>query len=259
MRFPGATLSVAVAVCLAVSAARAADPPGGTLDDPLIGDRPDFTESAVTVSPGRVQVEAGATYGEAGRDEALEIGEVLVRVGLLPRLELRIGLNSYARVDSGRRELSGLVDSSLGAKVALGEARGWTTAVLVATSLPTGSREFREPDLQPEAVFVAERDLSESVSLGTNFGYAYASADGRRVGEALGSAALGVAVTERVGAFFEVFGIVPLASGEPETYFVDAGLTRSLSPDFQIDFRVGAGLNSAAADFFTGAGLVWRH
>lgn len=259
MRLPAATIPVAFAICLAVPSSRAADPAGSTLDDPLIGDRPDFTESAVTVSPGRVQVEAGVTYGEADRDQVLEMGEVLVRVGLHPRLELRIGLNSYAKVDSGRREFSGLVDSSLGAKIALGKAGGWTRAVLVATSLPTGSREFGEPDLQPEAVFAADRDLSESVSLGTNFGYTYASTDGRRVGEALGSAVLGVAATERVGAFFEVFGIVPLASGEPETYFVDAGLTRSLSPGFQIDFRVGAGLNSSADDFFTGAGLTWRH
>lgn len=231
----------------------------GQEEDPLVGDRPDFTESAITVTAGRVQVEAGATHTDSGPVESLELGEVLVRIGLTPKLELRVGLPSYARVDDpGVGDPSGFVDSSLGVKIALSAARGWTTALLVGTSLPTGSTELGERHAQPGVVLAAERDLTESISLGTNLGYAYSSDGGVQFGEAFASVAVGVPLGESAGAFFELFGTVPSSSGGPETYFFDSGITRGLGPNFQLDLRVGAGLNSAADDFFVGAGLIWR-
>src|SRR5688500_373298 len=77
--------------------------PGGPRT-PLVTDRPDFTESAVTV-PGGVQVEAGATYaGEAGAD-GTTVGEVLVRAALTPRAELRVGVPSYVTASAGPFEV----------------------------------------------------------------------------------------------------------------------------------------------------------
>ena len=251
--FAAATLLAALASTTGLAT------PAFAQDDPLVGDRPDFTESAITVAPCRVQVESGITYTEADDVETWEAGEVLVRIGLTGRLELRVGVNSWARVETPSGDESGLVDSSIGAKVALGEHGGWTTALLFGTSLPTGSSAFGGAGLQPELVLAAERDLTSSVSLGTNVGLAYARDGEERFSEALASAALGFGLAENVGAFFEVYGIVPSGDGGPETWFVDAGVTRALGPDLQIDFRVGAGLNSAADDFFAGAGLIWRH
>ncbi len=228
-------------------------------DDPLVTDRPDFTESAVTVAPGRVQVEAGATHTESGDAESQEIGEILVRIGLAPRLELRLGLGSWARVEEpGGRDPSGLTDASVGAKVALGEPLGWTTALLVGTTLPTGSSEFRERDAQPGIVLASQRDLADRVSLGANLGYTHASADGRRFGELSASVALGVGLAEATGAFFELYGTVPDSGGGAEAYYFDTGATYGFGADLQVDLRVGFGLNSAADDFFAGAGLVWR-
>ncbi len=228
-------------------------------DDPLVSDRPDFTESAVTVAPGRVQVEAGATHTEADGAECQTIGEALVRIGLLPRLERRLGLGSWARVDEpGGRDPNGLTDASVGVKIALGEPLGWTTAVLLSTTLETGSDELGEPHPQPGLVLAAQRDLTEAVSIGTNVGYAYASSGGEQFGEALASVALGVGLADSTGAFFEVYGTLPASAGGPDTYTFDTGLTYSFGPDLQVDLRVGFGLNSAADDFFAGAGVVWR-
>ncbi len=228
-------------------------------EDPLVGDRPDFTESAITIAPGRVQIEAGVTFTDDDSTESYEIGEVLARIGLTERLELRVGLNSYARVEPRRgRDQSGFVDSSLGIKLTLGEYAGWTTAVLASTSLPTGSSEFRESRLQPDAVLAAERDLTDNVSIGTNLGYAYASDGGRRFGEAFASVAVGIGITETTGAFFEIYGFARASAGGPETYFFDTGVTHALGPNLQVDVRIGTGLNSAAEDLFVGAGVIWR-
>ena len=74
--------------------------PAATAQD-LVTDRPDFTESAVTITPGRVQVEAGASVAEADGTEALAVGELLVRIGLTERWELRLAPGSYERVEPG--------------------------------------------------------------------------------------------------------------------------------------------------------------
>lgn len=229
-------------------------------EDPLIGDRPDFTESAVTITPGRFQVEAGFTFLDESAEDVQDFGELLVRIGLARRVELRVTLGSYVRVEpTDGADVSGLSDAAIGAKIGISESGGWTTAVLLGTTVPTGASEFRNSSLQPAAVFAAERDLSQSVSLGTNVGYVYASDEGERFGEILASAAVGVPLGETTGAFFELFGVIPESSGGPEAYFFDAGVTKLLSPNFQLDVRAGAGLNSSAADFFAGAGLIWRH
>ncbi len=228
-------------------------------DDPLVGDRPDFTESAITITPGRVQFEGGATHVDSGAVDSVELGEVLVRLGLSRRLELRLGLPIYASVDDpSAGDPSGFTDSTIGVKVALGESRGWTTAVLVGTTLPTGSSEFREPHPQPGVVLAAERDLSAAIALGTNLGWGYRSDGGDQFGEALASAALGFGIGPSTGFFVEVFGMMPSDRGRPETYFFDTGLTHGVRPNLQLDLRAGVGLNSAAADFFVGAGLIWR-
>ena len=181
-------------------------------------------------------------------------------MGVARRLEVRIGLNSYARDRApGVEDSTGFVDSSLGAKVALGETAGWATAILFNATLPTGSSGSRETHPQPEVILLAQRDLTEILSVGTNLGYGYPSSEGERFSEIFGSLSLGVSLGKTVGAFFEVFGFVPTGTGGPETYFFDSGLTKTLGANLQLDIRLGAGLNSAADDLFAGAGLIWRH
>jgi hypothetical protein len=250
----------ALSLALGLGAARAQSESTAE-EEPLVGDRPDFTESALTIAPGRFQVETGLTFIDESSEDVEEIGELLFRIGLTRRVELRVTAGSYVRVEPDfGNDLSGLSNSAIGAKIGLTEGDTWTTALLIGTTLPTGSSDFRDSSLQPSAVFAAERDLTGNVSLGTNLGYVHASADGERFGEALASVAVGVDLGETTGAFFEVFGVIPESSDAgPEAYFFDTGLTRLLSPNFQLDVRAGVGLNSNAADFLAGAGLIWRY
>ena len=76
------------------------------------------------------------------------------------------------------------------------------------------------------------------------------------------SAALGVGLTERLGAFAELFGAEPLDSppGEPSDSAVsaDAGLTWLVRPNVQLDLSAGGGLTDATEDWFVGAGISVR-
>ena len=145
--------------------------------EPLITDRPDFTESAVSVSPGGFQLETGYTFSGVEREKTHSFGEVLLRVGVAERLELRFGFNSYSRVRTGSGKLTGLEDTSFGLKLELVEGDPGTgvdrpdVAVLVSTSLPTGSDAFSADGLQPSVAVALAWDLTESLALGSNLGY----------------------------------------------------------------------------------------
>jgi hypothetical protein len=260
----GFVLALSVAV-VAVSGARA-DTDSTKEAAPLVTDRPDFTESAETVSVGRVQVESGYTFTRNGHDGEHGVGEVLIRVPMSTKSEVRVGLPSYVvqRGPSGRA--SGWSDAFLGAKFVLsagGDAVGFkrpAMAVLVGTTLPTGSRAFREDKFQPEAIFAASVNLSGSTALSSNVGYARASDAGARFSQFFASVSLGHSLTDRLGAYAELYGFTDTnAQGDRARYF-DSGLSYLLNNDRQIDVRAGIGLNNniAGSDYFLGAGLSQR-
>lgn len=222
----------------------------------LVGDRPDFTESAVAVSPRRVQVEAGTTWTRDEGESAQEIGEVLVRIGVVEDLELRLGLGSWVR--SGDAE--GWDGGSLGLKARLVE--GWggrpELAVLLGAATPFGGEEVADESWQPEAKLALGWELAEGLELGVNAGYARPGRGASRFDQAQWSAALGWGATERLGVFLEAFGFGREEAGGGATRYLDGGVTWLLGPELQLDARVGHGLGNEAADWFAGVGVVAR-
>lgn len=233
--------------------------------EPLVTDRPDFTESAETVAPGRAQIEAGYTFTRREDDKENALGELLLRVGLLEKLELRIAVNSYVWVDSPGGDAEGFEDISLGAKIKLVDgSKGFdltqpNVAVIVATTLPTGADDIGEDELQPEITLALAWDLSEKFSLGSNLNYAYLSEDGDRFHQFSGSVVLGYTLTEKWGTYIEFFGFVPESENGPNASFFSGGLTYLINDDLQLDARVGVGVfNADSPDYFTGLGVSWR-
>ncbi|MFQ5747423.1 MAG: transporter [Gemmatimonadota bacterium] len=260
--FPLALLTVGLFPRGAVRLARAQEMTG---PPPLVTDRPDFTESATAVVPGRLQAELGYTFSRTGDEERHAIGELLIRIGIADRLEGRVGLNSFAVVDGGPGSgPSGLEDLTLGAKLVLvrpgtGASRGVPrVALLGSVSLPTGDDAIGAAEAQPSGLVALAWDLSDRVGLGANAGVTSVHGGAGRVAEGSASVALGVALTDRLGAFFEAFRIFPEAAGGPDTSFLDAGLTLGLGPDLQIDWRAGIGLDDPGPNYFTGLGVAIR-
>ena len=83
-------------------------------EDPIITDRPDFTESPVSVSPGTIQIELGATAFDYDAGSLWNAGETLVRYGLFNKVEMRLQLPSAIGGDDLD---SGLSDSGFGVKI----------------------------------------------------------------------------------------------------------------------------------------------
>ncbi len=230
----------------------------------LVSDRPDFTESTSLIAPGHVQVEAGVTVTEEGRASELSLGEVFARIGLAKRLELRLVPNSYAiQYPDGFSTVQGREDPTLGVKVGFldaPEAPSWRPALslIAGTTVPVGSREFRSPHLQPEAKLLASWAINDRVSFASNLNYERPFDGARSIDVYAASASFGFVITERVGVYTEVYGFAPQDGLDRTAKFANVGSTLLLSPDLQLDARVGIGPSTKTGDYFFGVGVVRR-
>lgn len=229
--------------------------------EPLVTDRPDFTESTSVVEPGHVQAEAGYTFGSAeGGQRSHSVGELLLRVGVLSGVELRVSANSWMleRVD-GVTAARGMEDAGLGAKVALFRGAGWVpeAALIVASSIPTGSGEVSAGAAEPEAKLALGWELAERVGLASNLNYAWLRGTPGRPGEASGSVSLGVSLLEAMGGYAEYYAFHPTAGDGEDRHYVNGGLTFRLSPDLQLDARVGTRAGGER-ESFVGVGIAHR-
>jgi hypothetical protein len=232
--------------------------------EPLVSDRPDFTEAVETLAPGRVQLEGGHTFSRAAAEKTNTSGEVLLRIGVASRAELRLEAGSYSTLTSPLTDVRGREDGAVGMKVRLHDApdsgRSIVPALslLVATSVPTGSSVFRQRAMQPEAKLASAWTLSDRVSFAANVNVARPVDGSDRFTEWAASGSLGVSLTERYGLYAEVFGFAPQLSGAPRTAYANSGLTAGVTPSFQLDIRAGVGLNGTGPDYFVGAGFAKR-
>ncbi len=248
----------------------------------LVTDRPDQTESSLVVPRGFTQLELGWTFSRDEEDgvrvEVHEVPGTLVRVGLSEKVELRVGWAGFIDAEASRAGGApsnalggfeagddGIGDGELGVKVHLAEERGGRPeiALLLSTSVPIGDDAFTSDRFDPALRLALAHTLSERVSLGYNLGLAFESGfgdDGDRdtLSAAFYTVALGFGLSDRWGAFVELYGDVPAsASGGPANSF-DGGFTYLLRDNLQLDLAGGAGLSEAADDWFVGLGLSVR-
>lgn len=242
-------------------------------DEPLVTDRPDFTEASSTVGLGRVQLEAGYTYvfDEEGPNsfKGNSFGEPLFRIGMFAEwFELRLFWNYLEEETLAggiRTKRDGADDFSVGTKIALTEQCGVLpeSGIIFQMGVPTGGRSFTADETMPGAVYLYTWEISDSFSIAGNTGINRALDDiGEFYTEYSQSFSAGFGLTDRVGAYVEWFGFFPEGADAPGTgaeHFLNGGFTYLVNNDLQLDVRAGYGLNSRADDFFTGAGFAVRY
>lgn len=247
------------------------------IDEPLVTDRPDFTESTEAVPLGRFQVESGYTFtydregGERIREQTFP--ELLLRVGVARDFELRFGWGGYALTErefqsqsrrdrpiSPEEHIQGADDFELGFKLKIREQRGGlpNLAILGGVTFPTGSPSVSGGDVDPLLGLLWAYDLTDEWALAGQFIFATPSDEGTRFFQSAASVSLGVSLSDRLGTYIEYYGFYPDAEQSDSSHTVDGGFTYLVNNNFQIDIRAGFGLNEQADDFFTGVGFAWR-
>lgn len=248
-----------------------------TRSGPLVTDRPDQTEATAIISRGFVQLETGwflevetQAGGGGGGGAAVfthTVPGILSRVGLLPRLEGRIGFAGFQFATGGApggAGSGGWGDMELGFKYGVARGRGWMpeAAIIGAVSVPTGSESVTSGRLDPSVLLAFSHSVSDRLSVGYNLGSSWTRADDGRGGrtsllDLVYTLSLGIALGGRVGMFLETFGNVPVKQSVAARA-ADGGFTWQLSDNLQLDASGGVGLGGAASNWFAGAGVSVR-
>lgn len=242
------------------------------LAEPLVTDRPDFTEASSTVGLGVVQIEGGYTYSYDANNVGSSVNhsypETLLRVGILAEwLEARVAWNYASAGDTvfgaNRTMGSGSEDLYLGFKWALTGQAGICPEMGIITQMtvPTGDHPFSAGETLPGVAWLYGWDLNDWISTGgsTQVNRALDSVTGDPYSELAQSWTIGYSLTDRVGAYTEWYGLMPDGADVDHTQnYANGGFTFLVNNNLQLDIRAGVGLNEAAVDFFSGAGLSWR-
>ena len=252
-------------VLLAVTLMAAGAAPPTAAEEPLVTDRPDFTESSSSVGKGVFQLEGGAGFTRlAGGGEITTLGEVLARWGVAETLELRFQLPTYEWDNFGNGNQSGFTGSGIGLKLdfAQGAGRGliggMEAALIASTTIPTGTAEFASSKWQPSALIATSWELSPGVGLGANIGAGRPADDDNRYTTFWVSAALGIEVARATSVFFELYGFNREEERGPNTATLQIGTTYLVNTDFQLDLRAARRLTDDGPDLLVGVGLSWR-
>ena len=240
---------------------------GPDLDEPLVTDRPDFTEASSTVGLGVAQLEIGYTYtfddDGATNTKAHSYPEPLLRYGILADwLELKVGWN-YANEESGGFDFSGSEDLYLGFKVGLTPQEGILPemAVIPQMTVPTGANAFTTDEVLPGINWIYGWEINDCIVTAgsTQFNRTVDDVTSGSYTEWAQSWTIGYSLTDKVGGYTEWFALFPHSAdtAKPEHFF-NGGFTYLVNNDIQWDIRAGLGLNSAADDYFVGTGVSIR-
>lgn len=225
---------------------------------PFETDRPDFTESSLTVPKGMLQVESGATlmHPERGID-SFSGPELLMRIGVADRFEVRLGFPNYVWQRAAGERTEGFDDTYLGAKIQLGPLPcGTGLALIPGIFLPTGKSGLRREAAEPNLQVVWSRDLGGGRRLAGMVQIASEKVDGRRQTPVMHTVALALPIGERFGAFLE--HVLEVRRGVHPVQIAHGGFTYAPSETTQWDFHVGVGLTRVAPDLFLGLGYSVR-
>ena len=222
----------------------------------LVTDRPDQTESSVTVPFGSLQIETGMLFGSFGestiKTNSTLLPTTLLRYGITKGIELRF-VNQFERIKVGDMTHYGMNDLELGVKFQILKNQDINTeiAFLSHVIIPTGSKKLTNDQYGSINKLAISHAINDKMGIGYNVGYNYF---GRGNGDFTYSLALGISVSDRIGIFFEPYGEVVEFKDFQANF--DTGITYLLSDNFQLDFSLGTGINHKMS--YLSLGFSWR-
>ncbi|MBV9883621.1 MAG: transporter [Sphingomonadaceae bacterium] len=262
---------VEAALALAPLLLAAAPARAETLRD-LCPDRPGLGTPACTMDPGHVQIELGLgdwtlTRDPGAREDDLTTGDLLVRYGLTPSLEMQVGWTAYTHVRTRAGGVvahqSGIGDVRLALRQNLHnpDGSGFSAALMPYVSLPTGSDGIGAGDWGAGLIVPVSDRLSQKVTLDfTGEADAAVDADGNGRHFAY-SAVFGVdvALSDKVGTTWELSVARDEDPSGHSTQLL-AGLSADWTPgsNTQLDVGTNVGLNRNVPDVEVYFGVAQR-
>lgn len=243
-------LSLAPLSCLAQDKA--------TPQDPIVTERPDFTESAVVVPYRWMQIETGLTYQWTRQAFTIGVPETLFRMSTGQKSELRVGLPDFGWSRSGGVTTTGFGDVYLGAKFQVGPfANGDDFALIPAITLPSRGNDFSSGSVDPELKVCWGRSLSELWGVSAMAYGLYTTDSIGRVFVFQSTVSFGREVSERSSMFFEYAG--NFAARMTPSQVAHVGFAYRPTPNTQFDIHGGFTMSGREQEPFLAAGFSIRY
>jgi hypothetical protein len=229
-------------------------------------DRPDTTESPITVDAGHFQIETSLVeYArDGGGFKGWDLAPTNLKVGLLNNVDVQFVLAPYADVSEDRApHAAGFGDAQLRVKVNLWGNDGGDTALAVMpfVTFPAGENDLTAGHVGGGLIAPFRLSIDEKTDA-TVMAEADFVRDEDRDGwdtDVVHSASLGRDLSDQLGMYVEYVGVLPLGGGDPDYQaFADVGATYSLTDDVQLDAGVNLGLTNNAQDLRVFAGVSLR-
>lgn len=139
-----------------------------TTEPEINTDRPTVTPSPLVVPQNYIQVENGLVLRKEFRGSSFNVPQTLVRLGVLPKTELRLVAPNYFLIKGNQSSISGTADMSVAIKQQLGPLPGnIQLAVIPGLTVPTGSAAFSTDKVDPFVQLTAAKSLSANWTLGS--------------------------------------------------------------------------------------------
>lgn len=220
-------------------------------------DRPGASTGPAVVGHKVVQLEQGIQYDGDGGAGTFTFSNTLLRYGLFPNMELRLGGDGFLYQDETangfKPAFSGL---SLGTKIKCFEGQGAAPAVSVVAdfSVPyTASNGFNVDHLAPSLYLLFENPVNDWLSIGYNIG---AEWDGSRPQPTTFAAVcLGFSATEDLGCFVESYNYFGYLGN---VYAMDFGLNWMVGRKVQLDLAANLDLCNPAQSWSISCGVAWQ-
>ncbi len=256
--------------------------------DEIETDRPDFTQNRRTVGRGVVQLESGMTYLQGRRDSFSNFSfpETLLRIGIVADSARTAGQAKTFASDRTNDLRTGKHHSDVGAQdLVVGMKLAFTAqqgvlpemGMIIHSSVPSGSDGLSSGLMLPGVNWLYGWDFTKRWSLsGSTQAYKATalvplptSRGGTRSDDPTTHAFVVVAqsfsmeyeITDKLTPYLEWFALFPagaMSATKSPQHYLDSGFTYKVTPNIQLDGRIGFGLSPHATGFFAGSGLSLR-
>lgn len=226
--------------------------------DDIDTNRPSFSQSALTVPQGSLQLENGTLY--QGFQHGLtyyDIPENEVRLGILKKTELQIYSPNLVLLNQSGSTCAGLTGlSQVGIKQQIGPVKRLTVSLVGGVNIPTGSKRLSGSSVNPYLSLPFSVSLSKNWSLGgmqsiivqqphSNISWQPFLMLSRTLGA-------------RSSVFAEYAGFFTQNSQAPGLSIAHFGGVHKFKKNQQIDLHFGFGLSKTAPTGFIGLGYSYR-
>lgn len=225
----------------------------------LSPDRPDATESPLTVDAGAYVIEASYfDWRHDNGDDSYTVMATNFKVGLTNDIDLQTVFDTYTWEDPKTgKGAEGFSDVQLRLKYNVWGNDGGSSAFAIFPfiKIPTGT-ELSNGEVEGGLILPFGTDLADGIGLGlmAEIDWVYGD-EGDYDTEFLHSAVLGFDLTDQLGMFTEYIGI---AGPAPYQAYFAGGFTLGLNDDFVLDCGTQVGLNDNSEDLGVFAGFTKR-